>query len=155
MALIHQDLYGDKNINGIAIHTYIDNLAQNLFKTYNIRPQQVQLTTDIEKINLSADMIIPIGLVMNELISNSLKYAFHPGQPGIIEVILKIKNNHLFLQVKDNGKGFPQNMEQSSYSTFGMRMIKAFAQKLKAHLAVFNDDGACVTMMISHYKVIS
>jgi two-component system, sensor histidine kinase PdtaS len=154
MVLIHKDLYGEKNINGIAVDDYINSLAQNLFKTCSTGPQQAVLKTDIEKIKLDADTVISIGLIMNELISNSLKYAFNPAQPGTIEVTLTTKNDILFLQVKDNGKGFPQDMGAGTYSSFGMRMIKIFAEKLKASLEIYNNNGACVSMKIKKYSIM-
>jgi two-component sensor histidine kinase/tetratricopeptide (TPR) repeat protein len=153
MALIHQNLYSEKHIKGIAVDEYINNLAQSLFQSYNIRPGQVALTTDIEKMDLDVDTVIPIGLMLNELISNSLKYAFDNSTGGKIEVTLKKSNGALLLQVKDNGKGFPEAADPAHSTSFGMRMIKIFAQKLKADLDIYNDQGACITMHIRKYKM--
>ena len=96
MALIHQNLYGEKNVKCIDVNEYIDNLAQSLFHSYNIRPGQVDIRTDIEKLQLDVDTVIPIGLMLNELISNSLKYAFGNTNGGLIEVTLKKINDTLF-----------------------------------------------------------
>lgn len=153
MALIHQNLYGEKNVKCIAVNEYIDNLAQSLFHSYNIRPGQVDIKTDIENLELDIDTVIPIGLMLNELISNSLKYAFGNSTGGLIEVTLKKYNDVLFLQVKDNGKGFPDSTDTAWSASFGMRMIRIFAQKLKADLEIYNDQGACVTMRIKKYKM--
>lgn len=153
MALIHQNLYGEKNVKAIAVDEYISDLAQSLFHSYHIQPRQVDLKTDIEKLNLDIDTVIPIGLILNELISNSLKHAFGNNEAGMIQVTLKISNGSLLLQVKDNGKGFPEKADPTSSASFGMRMIKIFAEKLKAELDIYNDKGACVTMRIRKYEL--
>ncbi|MEJ7739272.1 MAG: sensor histidine kinase [Chitinophagaceae bacterium] len=152
MALIHQNLYGEKNVKSIAADEYINNLTESLFHSYNIKPGQVALSTDIEKLDLDIDTAIPIGLILNELISNSLKHAFGHSEAGRIEVTLKKRNGFLLLQVKDNGKGFPDAADPARSSSFGMRMIKIFADKLKADLDIYNDQGACITMRISKYE---
>lgn len=153
MALIHQNLYNEGNIKGILMENYINNLAENLFQSYNIQPGKVKLKTEIEQINLDVDTVIPIGLILNELLSNSLKYAFKNTEEGVIHVQLKQQGESLLLQVKDNGSGFPPQSNISQSTSFGMKMIKAFAQKLKAKLDVYNDNGACVVMQINRYKL--
>lgn len=152
MALIHQHLYGEKNVQAIAVDEYITHLAQHLFHSYNIQSGQVTLQTDIEKLNLDIDTVIPVGLILNELISNSLKHAFEHTTTGRIEVTFKKMDGLLFLQVKDNGKGFAA-ADSAQSDAFGMRMIKIFAQKLKADVHVFNDPGACVTMRIRKFTM--
>jgi two-component system, sensor histidine kinase PdtaS len=153
MALIHQNLYNEGNIRGISMESYINNLADSLFHSYNIRPEQVKMKTHIEEMNLDVDTVIPIGLILNELISNSLKYAFRGRAGGEISVdLVKQPEGSLLLKVKDNGNGFPPGAGTTSSDSFGMKMINAFAQKLKAKLAIYNDDGAVVEMRIGKYK---
>lgn len=154
MALIHQNLYGDKDAIAIAVDEYIDSLAQNLFSSYNIQQGQIELKTNIEKMELDIDTVIPIGLMLNELISNSLKHAFEKGRPGCIELTLKKEKDSLLMQVKDNGKGFPEPVNPDRPAAFGMRMIKIFAQKLRADLNIYNDQGACVAMRMRKYRLI-
>lgn len=151
MALIHQNLYNEGNIKGIKVKNYIDTLAQGLFHSYNIKPKSVHLTTDIDDLNLDVDTVIPIGLILNELITNSLKYAFREKEYGEIAVTLKKAGESLVLKVRDNGKGFEP--DASLETTFGIKLIKAFAQKLKAKLSIYNDNGACVEMHIARYKI--
>jgi two-component sensor histidine kinase len=99
------------------------------------------------------DTVIPIGLILNELITNSLKYAFRDKEYGEISVLLKKEGDNLLLKVKDNGDGFPPAASMQPETTFGIKLIKAFAQKLKARLSIYNDDGACVEMHIARYKI--
>ena len=152
MALIHQNLYNEGNIKGIQMEYYIQNLAKSLFDSYNIQPETIKLTTDIDPLSIDVDTVIPIGLTLNELISNSLKYAFKDRNDGEIWVVLKREGKDLLLKVKDNGGGFKEGYEHQDAS-FGFKIIKAFAQKLKAKLDVYNDNGACVEMRITKYKL--
>ena len=152
MALIHQNLYNEGNIKGIKMDDYIQNLAKSLFDSYNIKPEQIKLTTDIDPLSIDVDTVIPIGLTLNELISNSLKYAFNNQETGEITVVLKQNGKDLLLKVKDNGRGFKEGYDHQGNS-FGFKIIKAFAQKLKAKLDVYNDNGACVEMRITKYKL--
>ncbi|MEP6513858.1 MAG: histidine kinase dimerization/phosphoacceptor domain -containing protein, partial [Parafilimonas sp.] len=153
MALIHQNLYHEGNIKGIQMQDYIQTLALNLFDSYNIQKDKVKLKTDIDHLNLDVDTVIPIGLIVNELISNSLKYAFKGKESGEVAVALKQKNNELILKVHDNGNGFPEDWNSRTSNSFGYKLIKAFAQKLKARLDVYNNNGACFVMYISKYKI--
>lgn len=154
MALIHQELYSEKNNRGIAIDVYINNLAKSIFNTYNIHTEKIKLVTDIEQIKLDVDTVIPIAMVLNELISNSLKHAFIKTGTGTLQVTLKRKDEILFLQVKDDGEGFNSIDNSVSYSSFGMRMVQAFAKKLKASINIYNDNGACVSILIEKYKIV-
>jgi two-component system, sensor histidine kinase PdtaS len=153
MALIHQNLYNDGNVRGIAMDNYITHLAQNLFDSYNVKAEKIKLITHIEPLNLDVDSVIPIGLVLNELISNSLKHAFTNRETGEIVIQLKKQQEGLFLQVKDNGNGFTNQPHLSLTSSFGMKLIKAFCQKLKAKLDMWNDNGACITIIIHRFKL--
>jgi len=153
MALIHQNLYSADNIRGIFMDDYVNTLAGNLYSSYNVQNNKVKIITDVDHINLDVDTVIPIGLIINELISNSLKYAFGAEENGEIHVALKEKNNVLELKVKDTGCGFPPNWSRTQSSSFGYNLINAFAQKLKAKMDIYNDSGACVLMNISRFKL--
>ncbi|MBL0145886.1 MAG: sensor histidine kinase [Chitinophagaceae bacterium] len=153
MALIHQNLYSEENIKGIKVKEYIGNLLQTLCDSYNITNDKVKINTNIDDLNLDVDTMIPLGLVLNELVSNSFKYAFKETQNGVLNILLHEKEDKLFLQVSDNGSGFPADVDVKSAKSFGLKMIRAFAQKLKAKLDIYNNEGAVVEMEISKFKV--
>ncbi|HNA01901.1 MAG TPA: sensor histidine kinase, partial [Ferruginibacter sp.] len=152
MALIHQNLYSEGNIKGIRVKEYISNLLQTLCSSYNISNDQVRITANIDNINLDVDTMIPIGLVLNELVTNAFKYAFREAGTGELEILLKASGDKLKLLVKDNGTGFPAGMDLKNSKSFGLKMIRAFAQKLKARLDIYNNEGAVVEMEISKFK---
>jgi two-component sensor histidine kinase len=152
MALIHQNLYSEGNIKGIMVKEYISNLVQSLSDSYNISNDKVKVNINIDDLNLDVDTMIPLGLVLNELVSNSFKYAFKQTTGGILNIMLEEKNEKLHLMVSDNGSGFPADVDVKSAKSFGLKMIKAFAQKLKATLDIYNNNGAVVEMQISKFK---
>lgn len=152
MALIHQNLYKEENIIGIEMNNYINKLAQSLFQSYNSGEHNIVLETDIDHLLLDVDMVIPIGLVLNELISNSLKYAFNGNGSGTLQIALKKSGDEMLLKVKDDGAGFPTGINVFTSQSFGFKLIKAFAQKLKAKLEVYNDNGACILLHIKKIK---
>jgi two-component sensor histidine kinase len=158
MALIHQNLYSEGNIKGIMVKEYISNLVQSLSDSYNITNDNVKVNVNIDDLNLDVDTMIPLGLVLNELVSNAFKYAFpqdavyKENHQGILNILLQEKDEKLHLKVSDNGAGFPAGMDVKSAKSFGLKMIKAFAQKLKATLDIYNNNGAVVEMQISKFK---
>ncbi len=152
MALIHQNLYSEGNIKGIMVKEYISNLVQSLSDSYNISNEKVKVNINIDDLNLDVDTMIPLGLVLNELVSNSFKYAFTEKHSGVLNILLQEKDEKLHLKVSDNGVGFPTDVDVKSAKSFGLKMIKAFAQKLKATLDIYNNNGAVVEMQISKFK---
>ncbi len=159
MALIHQNLYSEDNLKGIKAKQYINNLLQNLCDSYNISNDKVNIHSDIEDLNLDVDTMIPIGLILNELLTNAFKYAFPKDTAdnavarGVLEIHLHEQNKQLQLSVKDNGPGFPLELDSKTASSFGLRMIRAFAQKLKAVVEIKNDNGASIKINITKYAM--
>ena len=91
-------------------------------------------------------------MIINELVSNALKYAFKNKEEGQIHVTLKRINEKLLLQVKDNGIGIPENIDVTTGNSFGYKIIKAFTQKLKALMTINSQDGTDVQLLISRYR---
>lgn len=152
MALIHQNLYQEDNLTGIAVDEYIGKLCDNLFQSYNIKPGRVNLVKEVEALTLDVDVVVPLGLIINELITNCLKYAFPGNREGMIKLILKEDNKQLRLFVYDNGIGFLKNPVNEVPSTFGFKMIHAFVQKMKGQLNIYTEDGARVEIILKEYK---
>lgn len=153
MSLIHQNLYQEENLTGINVQHYIEALTDNLFSSYNIHRDNIKMVKEIELINLDVDTVIPIGLILNELITNCLKYAFTNNTGGIIKVNLKKQNNILYLSVYDNGKGLPEDFKPGAKKSFGHKMINAFLQKLNGTINMYNDGGTKVDIEITNFKL--
>jgi two-component system, sensor histidine kinase PdtaS len=152
MALIHQFLYGEQNLSSIDMQQYIAQLGQSLFSTYKVDHDLVELKTEVDQILLDVDTAIPVGLILNELITNALKYAFPDGREGVLFIGLKENNGVLELLVKDNGDGVLEDIPKSS--SFGMKLLNAFKQKLEAEYTIQNNNGLEVIYSIKKYKVV-
>ncbi len=153
MALIHQNLYQESNLTGIDVQNYTGKLCDNLFSSYNIRPGKIKLIKEIDKLILDVDIVVPVGLILNELITNSLKYGFeNEFADGMIKVVLNERNGLLKLAVYDNGKGFPPGFSEKRGQSFGFIMIEAFLSKLEGRVKFYNEEGARVEIEIPDYK---
>jgi two-component sensor histidine kinase len=164
MSLIHQDLYERDNLAGIRMQTLLSRLSQNLFDTYNISRDRIEWATDIAHIHLDVETVVPLGLVINELVTNSLKYnelvtnslryAFTGDSKGVIEIELSGINDVLVLVVKDNGIGISDPDHIIEGDSFGYSFINVFANKLDADLSLEGGEGAKVILKIRDYKKI-
>ncbi len=147
MALVHEKLYQSDNFSGIDFGDYIKDLVNGLFQAYRLERNRIRLETDIDKIVLSVDKAIPLGLVLNELVSNAMKHAFTDSRQsdGVIKVVFQ-KNEadgQLQLTVSDNGKGFPEDLNIAQSSSLGLKLINILIEEqLKGELHISNHNGA-------------
>src|SRR5262249_41433950 len=111
MALVHESLYRSENLAAIDFAEYARTLATNLFRSYSLPSSNIDLQGELQPVTLSIDTAIPCGLILNELISNCLKHAFPPGQPGEIRLDLHRQNGTCILRVMDNGLGMPLDLD--------------------------------------------
>jgi len=152
MALIHQDLYQSDNLKGVNAQDYFEQVVDNLFDSYNISEEDIELELDVTPIMLDVDTMIPLGLVINELVSNSLKHAFSNKNNGVIKVKLKEESGVLNLEVSDNGVGI-NSLDEIEGKSFGYELVKAFAKKLKADITIEHDNGFSMKLNIKNYKL--
>lgn len=153
MTLIHQDLYQEDNLKGIDSSQYIEKLSRSLFNSYRVDENRIKLKTNVEALNLDVDTTIPLGLILNELLTNSLKYAFPGEREGEINITLKEQEEVLLLKIADDGVGMDQAQVDENSTSFGMNMLGAFAKKLNASFDIKSENGTEVSMMIKKYKV--
>lgn len=153
MSLIHQSLYTEHNMASLDVKEYIQKLTENLFHSYNLHTDNIRLETEIEDVRLDVDTIVPVGLIVNELITNSIKYAFPNHQRGCIRVIFKqFESNQIQLSVYDNGIGM-QSADKKDHS-FGYKMIEAFLAKLEGTMHQFHEDGTKVDIYFPYQNKI-
>ena len=146
MALIHQDLYNKENLTGIGVKDYIEKLTQELFSTYRIDKDKISLEMQVENMILDVDTLVPLGLIINELITNSLKYAWSEGQLGMLSVSLSKLNDALVLEVQDDGVGYDHT--KVSDSSFGSTLVAALAEQLEAKVSIVSNNGTSVKLVI-------
>ncbi len=146
MALIHQDLYMKDKLKDINLKSYLEKLTTDLFLTYKIDHSSIELKLDIDDIDLDVDTIVPLGLIINELITNSLKYAFPDNNKGILKVSLKEKYETLELEIVDNGVGF--EAENVRNDSFGTTLISALTRQLRGKLTTDSSNGTKTILTI-------
>ncbi|MEO9872636.1 tetratricopeptide repeat-containing sensor histidine kinase [Ekhidna sp.] len=150
MALIHQKLYQENNLSGVYAKEYIEDLAEILKQSYTTGAD-IDFKYEIDELLIDVDTIIPIGLILNELICNSLKHAFPDNEEGVIQVSLKEEESELKLKVSDNGVG---SSGSATGESFGMVLIESLAMKLKASLETTNQNGTSTLLSIKKYKLV-
>lgn len=146
MALIHEKLYQSKNLENIDFNDYIKSLVNDLFIFYGIQGGHIVLNINIENVILDIDTAIPCGLIINELISNSLKHAFPDGREGKIEITSRKMNikgvNEYELIVSDNGIGMPDDLDFRKTESLGLSLIVTLSEdQLQGKLDFKRDNG--------------
>lgn len=139
IALVHEMLYNEKTLSTISMDKYVHELGSRLVGLSN--NSKISFEIKIKKIMLPVNYATTLGLILNELITNSIKYAFE-NKKGIITVAMKqISDNEYEFEYKDNGVGMNLNTNSTDKKTLGLRLIKMFSEEIDAHLNIKNDSG--------------
>ena len=142
MALVHEKLYQSKDFSRINFAEYVENLISYLFRAYGVSEDQIYLELDIAQVTLNIDTAIPCGLIVSELVSNALKYAFIDNTKGLISVSLHSdENNNFLLIVKDDGRGMPIDFDFKSVKSLGLQLVNILTKQLKGKLELNRRDG--------------
>jgi PAS domain S-box-containing protein len=129
MSAVHEALHGSENLSDIDLASYLLQISGAIFQTYSVDPSRIKLHIDSGTIPLGAKQAAPLGLITNELISNSLKYAFPDNQKGEIAVSLKKLENGLVLIVSDNGMGMPESFDWRKSNSLGLKLVRSLAEE--------------------------
>lgn len=142
IALIHEKLYRSETLAHINLRQYIPTLAASLFSSYNIHTNIIMLKTTIDDVALDIDTVIPCGLIINELVSNALKYAFPDDRPGEIAITLYASSDRAVnLVVHDNGIGMPAELELAHTDSLGLKLVRDLVQQLEGTLTLNRHAG--------------
>lgn len=132
MVLIHQKLYNKEQLVGISTEEYFTDLTKDIFESHQFEENTIKYSLEVEPLILDIETITPLGLILNELITNILKHAFRPiSEKSEMQIRFKKNGEKLELQVEDNGVGMPSEIKETS---FGIQLITALAKKLKARM---------------------
>lgn len=141
MALVHEELYKSKDLTKVKVKHYLTELVTNLIHTYSIK--KVDTDINIESITFGIDTVVPLGLLVNEIISNALKHGIKDIDKGkIICRITPLKGNKYELFIGDNGAGFPENFNFENPATLGLELIQTLSEQLNGEIEIINNDGA-------------
>jgi len=143
MALIHEKLYNSNDFTRIDMAGYIKSLSQELLQSYQINPRKIDLIIQTDGVYLDISMAIPCGLILNELISNTLKHAFPEDRHGELQIIMReTRNKEIEIIVLDNGLGMPDDVDIHHPLTVGLHLVSGLVKnQLSGQIKVRRDNG--------------
>jgi two-component sensor histidine kinase len=140
MALIHERLYQSSDLARIDFYEYVRSLVNFLVRSYGVANVRVKLA--VQNIEMSVNSAIPCGLIINELVSNALKYAFPAGRGGEVEVSVEVRPDGIgVLRVSDNGIGLPGDIEIGNTNTLGLQLVNTLSDQLSGKIELFREHG--------------
>ena len=142
MALVHENLYQSSNLAEISVREYILSLTNNLFSSYHIDRKHIALKVESGDISMNPDTLIPCGLIINELVTNSLKHAFKDARKGEISIEIREGERGMFtLVVQDDGIGIPEDINGPDDGSLGFKIVYALADQLDGNIEIDRTSG--------------
>jgi two-component sensor histidine kinase len=150
MSIIHQKLYQSDTLSTIHMPEYVYELVEYLRESYPIR-ENVAFSLQIENIELNHASAITLGLILNEAITNALKYAFTKTEEAKIFISLThISDSQILLNVADNGKGLPADFDTKTGASMGMELLQGLTDDLGGSLSIETTDGTCIKIIFDY-----
>ena len=137
IALIHESLYQSTDISKIDFKDYVEILVEDIMHSYNVDTNRIKTILEIGEYELGIETAIPLGLIINELVSNSLKHAFKENITGEIKIILEKDKDIYTLTVKDDGIGLPDDFDLKNTSSLGMLLVNSLVNQLEGEIMVY------------------
>lgn len=142
MAMIHEMLYKSKDLSKINASEYIRNLCSSLQSSFYSDGDEIEFSFNLDRyLELDTDIMIPVGLILNEIVSNSYKYAFSKKQ-GVIKIVLSKTKQQVHLKISDNGCGFSKEVVVDDLKTLGLQLIFSLVEQLNGTIDFKQKDGA-------------
>ncbi len=141
MAFIHESLYQNKDFSQINFSEYIVTLVKNLFYSFEANQQKIRTNFVVDTIFLNLDLSIPCGLIINELVSNALKYAFDDGREGTVFIKLKKEKDKIKMIVADNGRGMSENINFRNTETLGLQLVTTLTEQINGTITMNRNKG--------------
>jgi len=146
MSFIHESLYQTSNFSSINFKEYIENLLSNLVYSYQVGTK-IKIRKDIENIDLTLDQAIPCGLILNELITNSLKYAYGINEEGEVYISIKKIESKIEIIIQDFGVGLPKNFNIEATDSLGLSLVHTLTEQIDGELTVKSDGGTKILII--------
>ena len=154
MAMVHEKLYQSRDLARIDFAQYAESLLTYLWRSYRSTSSKIRLAKDLESILLSVDEAVPLGLILNELISNALKHAFPSHEKGeVLVTFQRTEQNGVFLSVRDSGKGLPKGFNWKTTESLGLRLVRMLTGQLDAEVHVTSDGGTAFKVIFGRTSV--
>lgn len=139
IAMVHDKLYQSKSLDRIDFADYITNIVYNLFQAYNVDQRRIKLELKLDKLDLNIETCIPCGLIITELLTNSIKHAFQDDLEGKIEMILSCNAKIITLRIRDNGVGIPQDIKLQNPPSFGFKLVNLLVNQVHGNIELRNE----------------
>lgn len=153
MAIVHEKLYQSENLARINLYHYIKKLSDNLVSSISRNSNLISIEIEMNDLYFDINMAIPFGLIINEIMSNSLKYAFKEDQKGLIKIALTQTDGIYKLEISDDGVGISSDIDLKEASTLGLQLVSALANQLKAECEVNNKNGTHYTLSFADVEL--
>lgn len=154
MALIHERLYRSTDLKHMDFGDYIRTLSMDLFRTYVSDPSRINLEMEVEDIMIDINTAIPLGLIVNELLSNSMKHAFPGDKSGVIKVKFNKDGDNCILEVSDTGVGFPPELQLDKTDSLGLQLVNNLISQINGELKLKRSPGTTFCIIFKEKKVI-
>lgn len=143
MSVIHETLYKSKNFASIDFSNYLDSLANEIVSAYRGKSDiSLKIFEQLEPLRLDIGQAIPCGLIVNELITNSVKHAFNINENGEIYLSIKEKNGMVYLEMGDNGSGLPEDFEFIQVETLGLQLVQTLVEQLEGEIKIESNSNS-------------
>jgi two-component sensor histidine kinase len=150
MALVHEKLYRSENLACIDFGDYVRTLMAQLMRSYGTKLAKIDMQTEVAALRLGIDVAVPCGLIVNELVTNSLKHAFPDGRNGEVNVgLCETGDGHLLLKVRDNGVGMPQGFDYRQTESLGLQLVNALVRQLDGSVELHCEGGTTFAITFS------
>jgi two-component sensor histidine kinase len=141
MSFIHETIYRTSDFSRLEFMDYIKSIASNLIQSYRTSETSVEFLPEMETVGLNLDQAIPCGLIINELVSNALKYAFKGRKKGRLSIYLHEEDNEIVIAIKDDGVGLPKDFAFEKNNSLGIQLVYALIDQLDATVKVNQAEG--------------
>lgn len=139
MALIHERLYRSEDLKNIDLAEYLGRLASEIFRSYSA-DSRIRMNLEIDELRVDVETAVPLGLIVNELLTNAVKHAFPDGE-GTVTVSLRRRNSRVILEVSDDGKGFPEDIDWESSPSLGLQLVRSLTEQIDGEVEMISDGG--------------
>jgi len=146
IAAVHEKLYQSESMSAVAIGSYISDMARHLAAACTLPGQRIQIEPRIENVSLGIDVALPVGLIVNEVVTNALKHAFNGRQSGRVDILLSRDAEKAVLTVRDDGTGLPEEVTEADGGGLGMTLVRTLARQVRGSLTITRDRGTAVTI---------
>ncbi len=141
MSLIHEELYRSRKLANIDFSEYLESMACRILETYEVHAEKISLSINVDKVFLGVNKAIPCGLIINEFLTNTVKYAFPGDKRGEIKISMRLIEGKIELIVRDNGIGIPKDLDFENTNTLGMELVNVLTQQLKGTVELDRSKG--------------